>query len=82
MCNLPVIATDVGDVKERLAGVEPSWLCPPEPERLAAALVECAAAGGRSSGREHVADLDETHIADRILALYHDLAGIGAGAAG
>lgn len=82
MCNLPVIATDVGDVKERLAGVEPSWLCPPEPKRLAAALVECAAVRQRSSGRERVADLDETHIADRILALYHDVAGIGAGAAG
>jgi teichuronic acid biosynthesis glycosyltransferase TuaC len=74
MCNLPVIATDVGDVAERLEGVEPSWLCPPEPERLAAALAECATARRRSNGREHVADLDETRIAERVLEVYRRVA--------
>jgi teichuronic acid biosynthesis glycosyltransferase TuaC len=81
MCNLPVISTDVGDVRERLEGVEPSWVCPPEPEALADALSACAAAGTRSDGREKKADeLDERRIAERILALYRKVAGDGVAA--
>jgi glycosyltransferase involved in cell wall biosynthesis len=76
MCNLPVIATGVGDIPERLEGVEPSWICPPEPRALSAALTECTAAGRRSNGREVAADLDEARIAERIVSVYRDLAGI------
>jgi glycosyltransferase involved in cell wall biosynthesis len=78
MCNLPVISTDVGDVRERLEGVEPSWLCSPEAEVLADALVACGAAGTRSNGREKADELDERRIAKQILALYRKVAGDGA----
>ena len=37
LCNRPVVATDVGDVRELLAGVEPSWICPDTPAALASA---------------------------------------------
>jgi glycosyltransferase involved in cell wall biosynthesis len=77
MCNLPVVATAVGDIPERLEGVEPSWLCPPEPEAFAAALRACVADGRRSNGREVAADVDEARIAARIVSLYGELAGVG-----
>jgi glycosyltransferase involved in cell wall biosynthesis len=79
MCNLPVVATPVGDVPERLAGVDPSWLCPAEPEALAQAVRECIAGSRRSNGRDLAAGLDEARVADRIVALYCDLASISAG---
>jgi teichuronic acid biosynthesis glycosyltransferase TuaC len=69
-CNLPVVSTDVGDVVDLLAGVEPSAVCPPGASALAAALLECVEPPRRSNGREHTADLDEEAIAARLLAVY------------
>lgn len=80
MCNLPVISTDVGDVAQRLEGVEQSWVCPQDAEVIAAALSACAAAGTRSNGREKADELDERRIAERILALYRKAAGDGVAA--
>jgi glycosyltransferase involved in cell wall biosynthesis len=77
MCNLPVISTDVGDVKERLEGVDPSWICPPEAEALGAALSACLAGGTRSDGRDKADELDERRTAERILALYRKVGGDG-----
>lgn len=73
MCNLPVIATPVGDIPERLAGVEPSWICPPTEEAFADALRACLTDRSRSNGREVVADLDEERVAERVLAVYDEV---------
>jgi glycosyltransferase involved in cell wall biosynthesis len=70
MCNLPVVATPVGDIPERLEGVEPSWTCPPTEEAFTEALRACTATRSRSNGREVSSELDEEHVARRILALY------------
>jgi glycosyltransferase involved in cell wall biosynthesis len=74
MCDLPVIATDVGDVRELLAGVEPSWVCEGTPEALAGALVECLPERRRSNGRGAATRLGLGPIAGRILAWYESVA--------
>jgi teichuronic acid biosynthesis glycosyltransferase TuaC len=74
MCNLPVVVTDVGDVRELLAGVEPSWVCPDTAERLAGALIECLAQPRRSNGREAATRVALGAINERIIALYASLA--------
>jgi teichuronic acid biosynthesis glycosyltransferase TuaC len=51
MCNLPVIATRVGDIEELLKGVSPTWLCSPKADELAAALTACLEKPQRSDGR-------------------------------
>ncbi len=81
MCNLPIVATPVGDIPERLEGVDPSWLCPPEAEAFARALRECAAAGRRSNGREVAADLAEERVAEQILELYREVSDLDGRAA-
>ena len=56
MCDLPVVATPVGDVPERLADVDPSWQAEDE-IALAEALVEClrrAAPEQRAECRQRV----------------------------
>lgn len=73
MCNLPIVATAVGDIPERLAGVEPSWICPPDEEAFADALRACAATRTRSNGREVAAELDEDRVAERLLAVYAEV---------
>ena len=72
-CNLPVIATPVGDVPQLLAGVENSYVCPPAVEPLADALRRCLDPPRRSNGRERTLDLDEARIATRIAGIYADL---------
>jgi teichuronic acid biosynthesis glycosyltransferase TuaC len=70
MCNLPVVSTRAGDVEERLAKVEPSWVCDPDPDALGAALAECVADGRRSNGRMYASGLTLDAVAERILGQY------------
>jgi teichuronic acid biosynthesis glycosyltransferase TuaC len=72
-CGLPVISTDVGDVHQVLAGVEPSWICAARPPALAAALVECLSSRRRSNGWQQAAWLGQDQIAKRLLDLYGSL---------
>src|SRR5256885_8077140 len=59
-CNLPVVSVPVGDVAQRLRGVEGCELCADDrPETIAAALERVLRRGQRSAGREAVQDLDE-----------------------
>lgn len=73
MCNLPVVATAVGDVPERLGGVMPSYVCEPSPLALSAALTECLSQPSRSNGRKLSGSLDARLIADSLLSLYMEL---------
>jgi teichuronic acid biosynthesis glycosyltransferase TuaC len=73
MCNLPVIATDVADVRETLADVSPSAVCRHDPAELGAALIDVLSAGQRSNGRSQRADQDQTITVERLLSLYADL---------
>lgn len=71
-CNLPVVSTDVGDVRERLDGVVPSAVGRSEPE-LVDALCTVLKRGERSNGREAVGDLTEEWTARRIHEVYRGL---------
>jgi glycosyltransferase involved in cell wall biosynthesis len=53
--------------------VEPSWVCAPHPEELAAALVECLTEPRRSDGWERSAWLGQDQIALRLLGFYRKL---------
>jgi glycosyltransferase involved in cell wall biosynthesis len=68
-CNLPVVSTDVGDVRERLAGVEPSMVCRSDAE-LADALEAVLRRGERSNGREMIRDLSVEAMSERIRDIY------------
>jgi hypothetical protein len=52
-CNLPVVATDVGDVAERLADVEPSAVAETDAD-LIDGLAAVLRAGERSNGRDEL----------------------------
>jgi teichuronic acid biosynthesis glycosyltransferase TuaC len=73
MCGLPVVSTAVGDVELLLEGVEPSAVCPPDPDSLGRAVAACVEAGGRSNGREAAAWLSAGVVADRLIELYRRL---------
>lgn len=68
--NLPIVSVDVGDVKDRLAGVRGTRIVARDPNLLAQALFELLAPPQRSDGVKHVANLSSEYIAAQILDLY------------
>ncbi len=70
--ELPVVATPVGDVRERLEGVPGCHVRPPEPGPLAEALVRALGHGRTPAARRAVAPLAVRAVARRILAVYED----------
>jgi len=73
-CNLPVVSVDVGDVRERLAGVQGcKVLASRDPAALGAALGEILRFPRRSNGREHAAALGVEAIAARLADFYRSV---------
>jgi glycosyltransferase involved in cell wall biosynthesis len=73
-CDLPVVSVSVGDVAERLNGIDGCELCADDrPETIAAALERVLRRGGRVKGREAVAHLDERLLTDKIVAIYRSV---------
>jgi glycosyltransferase involved in cell wall biosynthesis len=73
-CDLPVVSVPVGDVEERLRGVEGCELCADErPETIAAALERVLRRGGRVEGRAAVRHLDERLITDKVIGVYKNV---------
>lgn len=70
-CNLPVVSTDVGDVRERLAGIEGCIVLEDDrPETVAKGLESVLRASHRIEGRATVMDLDERLLAQRVIDVY------------
>lgn len=71
-CNVPVVSTEVGDVRERLDGVTPSAICGDEDE-LIEGLLAVLGAESRSNGREAVHKISWDRIGARIISIYHKI---------
>ena len=73
-CNLPVVSVPVGDVEQRLRGIEGCELSRDErPEALAAALERVLLRGERCQGRPAVQHLDESLLAPKVLDIYRSI---------
>jgi teichuronic acid biosynthesis glycosyltransferase TuaC len=70
MYELPVVATDVGDVRELLTGIQPSEICGHDSEEIGEALARVLATGGRSNGRCRRGELDQSMAVERLLEVY------------
>lgn len=71
-CELPIVATPVGDIPERLEGVAGAWVRPPAPAAFADALVEALHVGRAPAARVAVAPLGLDRVADRLLSIYDE----------
>lgn len=69
-CNVPVVATDVGDVAERLHGVQPSRIVRRDVAEFGDALTGILRTRHRSNGRERVSALDQPYIAQAVREVY------------
>lgn len=73
-CNVPVVALDVGDVRERLTGVDPSVVATSDTE-LIDGLTDVLERGERSNGREAAQEVSIEGTADRMLDIYERVTG-------
>ncbi|MDG5819941.1 glycosyltransferase [Natronococcus sp. A-GB7] len=74
-CNVPVVSLAVGDVPERLAGVDPSVVARSDRE-LVDGLVGVLERGERSNGREAAREVSIERTAERMLAVYERATGM------
>jgi glycosyltransferase involved in cell wall biosynthesis len=74
-CNLPIVATDVGDVTEVIADTEGCFVVDPDAHAFADRLQAVLRSRMRTHGRERVCHLDGPLVAGRIRDLYSDVIG-------
>jgi len=72
-CNLPIVSTDVGDVREIIQGTSNCFVCPQKAPILADRIIAILSSGERTSGRERVGQLSLEKTADRLLSVYRKL---------
>jgi len=74
-CNLPVVATDVGDIREIMKGIEGTRICTQEVADIGRSLREVLEKSHRGGfdGRTAMTRYDETRAAERIVGLYRDV---------
>lgn len=76
-CGCPIVSVDVGDVKERVKGIEGCFVDETrEPKALSCLLKEALAFEGRTHGRERVISdgLDNRKVAEELFGLYKRVA--------
>ena len=69
-CNLPIVAFDVGDVRERTDGVAATAIVQRDTDAMARAAIEIIRSGQRSNGRSKIQELDAPRVRDAVLAVY------------
>lgn len=69
-CNIPVVATNVGDVMEVIGQTEGCSVCAHDTETLAAGLEKALAHTEPTTGRADIAHLKSSALLERILELY------------
>ncbi len=69
-CNIPIVTTPVGDVKELLEGVDGCYISSFDPVEFANYINQALKFGKRTNGRKNVLELDEERIADKIIEVY------------
>ncbi len=72
-CGLPVVSVDVGDVAERLDGIDGCHLAAPDPHDLANRLSLVHKANRRVTCREKVESLGLENIARRLAEFYEEV---------
>ena len=74
-CNLPIVSTDVGDVKEIIGDTEGCYICSYDPTDVAEKIKMALSFGKRTNGRKRIIELglDSDSIAKKIIDVYQEV---------
>src|SRR3984893_8938017 len=69
-CNLPIVSTDVGDVREIIGSTKDCHVCSPSIPEFAARISEILVHRRRTDGREHIRHLESSAVARKVIEVY------------
>ncbi len=69
-CNCPIVATDVGDIRDVIGNTEGCYITTFDPVDVAEKIKLALAFGKRTNGREKIGYLDNKIIAGKIIQVY------------
>jgi glycosyltransferase involved in cell wall biosynthesis len=69
-CNLPIVAVDVGDVRQIIGDMPGCYLCQRDPADIAEKLTLVLEAGSRTQGAEAIRQADAAWVADQVIQVY------------
>ena len=71
-CNLPIVATDVGDIPQIIGTTPHCYICEPQIPKFADKLSEILRDRPRTDGRQRVSHLASPLVALQIISIYKD----------
>ena len=74
-CGCPIVSVDVGDVAERIEGLEGCYIAERNPQDIASKLQQALSLNSRTKGRERIIELGLTNdlIAKKLVEIYEDV---------
>lgn len=72
-CNLPIVSTDVGDVREVVGNTAGCYITSFEPGDVAEKIKKALEFGKKTNGRENIKHLDNKIIAEKIIRVYQQV---------
>lgn len=72
-CNCPVVATDVGDIKDVTSGVQGCFICTFKVEDVAEKINLALKFNSRTNGREMISHFDKALVAKKIYNIYNSV---------
>lgn len=72
-CNCPIVATDVGEIRDIISDSEGCFITSFEPDDIAQKLKLAMEYGKRTNGREKIKRFDNNIIAEKIYSVYKDV---------
>jgi len=72
-CNLPIVATDVGDVRQVIGPARDCHICRPDVLEFASRISEILARRPRTDGRVHIRHLNAEAVCERIVGVYEEV---------
>jgi len=72
-CNCPVVATEVGDIKEVILNTDGCYMTSFNQEDISAKIKQVLESKRRTNGRKNILRLDNKLIAKRIIAVYKEV---------
>ncbi|MDB5058054.1 MAG: hypothetical protein JWO59_1526 [Chloroflexi bacterium] len=71
-CNLPIAATDVGDVRQIIAGTPGCYVCSPDVSEFTMRLTEILRQRQRTNGRAQIQHLACPAVAQQVIGVYEE----------
>lgn len=72
-CNCPVVSVDVGDIRERLAGVWPSKIVKRDPVEIGESIIEILKMGKRSNGHDLIQEISLEKQGIQLASIYQSM---------